>query len=285
MEQERVGGAEQVPATTETSAGTDKPTYEGLKKKALEVWNEGEDRLWQFGFILNQIDSLSLYKPKFKTARQAFAADFEIIPAATLTLCLKIARKFPEPTSLQFGMSKLMLLIRANEMAGGDDLPADPSDVLVLVPPLPDKAATVGPPVEKRFADCSVADMQRSVVHHKGQKLIPPQETAVVERVNKGLEEKLGGSHGFTLKPKWKGKNVVLTMEGPPDLFEHLVGALGRSGPVKPYEPPARSAGGFAEKLQTPEQVDEMVRNLGESMNKLKDLPKPPAPKDDEKKK
>jgi hypothetical protein len=269
-------------AVTEASTGL---SYDELEKVVIEAFNRSEDEQWELGHALSIIDKEHKYREKgFKTARQCFAARFGFIPPSTVTLCRNIAEAFSKEVTARYRMNKLKLFMRIHEMSGSKEkLPADPGDVMILVPPADKGDGVSGPPADKKFRDCTIDDLQRSLAHHKGQKPIPPQETELAAQLTKAIEQKLGKQHGLTLKPKWKGKNVVITLEGPADRFEALIGALGNAPRPKPVEPPSIPVGGLAESPEEAAMRDKQVQDFGDAMERLKNLPpnpfKPPEKK------
>ncbi len=214
------------------------PELEAERAAILNLATQGDDAQWQLGAHYNRIlDKHLAENSGFKHARDFFAHALKSIPQSTLSRDGAIARAFPEDFAKKYGASPLAALLTYEKLTDAKPTPGDPAEFPVAVPQ-PD-----GSTVNKRFADCSRAELN-AAIHQLKQPpgSISKEDAEILERLQQGLEQEYGENPPIAMRSRTDragGTLVVLTVP-----IEHLQNL--RDVLMKQFGTPAHRTGAFA---------------------------------------
>ena len=156
---------------------------------------------------------------RFAAPRQFFSEVVRIDPK-TLTRWAACAKAFSHDVFIKEGTTRLSLFLTLAPLIGITNLPADPSEQLLPIPPRKGK-----PPVQKRFAECSKKNLEDALSAIKGKdapKL--PEAIGIIEAEVTAAYRQAVGPNGPNLLKLREAKDGTIEMA-----LSHWI-PLGRAG-------------------------------------------------------
>ncbi len=213
------------------------PALEAEGAAILQLLTQGEDAHWQIGVHYNNIvDGGLAEKAGYKHARDYLAKTITSIPQSTLTRYGMIAKAFPEESAKKYGASLLAALLAYEKLTEAKPASGDPGEVPVAVP------QKDGSTSNKRFADCTRAELN-AAIHHLKQpdEPVPEEDTAIINKLQEGLHEAYGENPPIAMKAR---NTRVGTFSVPIDHLENLRDVLSKE--LAGSSIPAHQTGAYA---------------------------------------
>jgi hypothetical protein len=200
------------------------PELEKERAAILDLAAKGEDEHWQMGVHFNRIvDGHLAQNSGFKNAREFFDKFVQAIPKSSLMLYGAIARAFPEEVAKKYGVTTLRALMTYEHLTDEKLPKGDPGNFPIAIP------QQGGETVEKRFVDCTIAELQAAIrfAESPTHEPVPPEFTQMLDKVRKALQEVPGRNPFIVLTARLDpGEGMRVTIKLPIGHFETLRDAL-----------------------------------------------------------
>lgn len=163
-------------------------TIEEVPTTIRQLLGQNEINFYLIGSIYNYVVTHNLAEEAgYKDAPEFFAKEVKELARATLAAYGAVAREFNQEVCVEYGISRLSLLLTYEE-ASGQQADKNAPGLFPIV--LADKN---GKPEQKAFADCSVADLRKALQRLRrptSSMPIPQEDAALIKGYRDSLARK-----------------------------------------------------------------------------------------------
>lgn len=152
-------------------------------------------------------------KAQYPNALAYFTQHFKAVARATLLAYSTVAKTFTEPVTIEFGVTRLKLLLTYKEVADIKLNDAAPGSTPIEVP---DKDGVVA---LKQFQDCTVDELRKAIVRKRkpaSSKPLPPEVLAQVEEYRDAVISRFPDNVPVDVQARKHKSEVLITFKDIP---------------------------------------------------------------------
>ena len=178
----------------------------------------------QMGLLYNfVVDTRLAENAGYKSALDFFLSKVKDLSRSTLVSYGAVARNFTEEVTVQFGVTRLTLLLTYKEAAGLAINPAEPGTMLIEVP---GDNNTV---VSKPFSDCSVQELRKALQRKRrptSSTPLPASDVALVDQYRKAVTSHFPAHSPVRVSVRNLNGKAIISFDVPLEQVDTLTEAL-----------------------------------------------------------